>query len=111
MREPTSPVWCGGASRSSFALRNDPILVPPSVAGNLARSSSDTSPAVLIVAVYKWRADHKGSTLAGPFPTRATPSQNKLPCAGVAPRPSPHQLLLSSPPTAIPPTLLSPSPH
>ena len=25
MREPTSPVWCGGASRSSFALRNDPI--------------------------------------------------------------------------------------
>src|SRR5271156_707524 len=84
MREPTLLASCGGASQSNSALRNDPVPVPPSVAGNLARSSSDTSPAVLIVAVYRWRADRKGSTWSVPFPTPAIRSVTRLPCAVVA---------------------------
>src|SRR5258708_12592932 len=80
MRAQTHPASGGVASRSSFALRNDPVPVPPSVAGNLARFSSDTSPAVLIVAVCRWLADRKGSTWSVPFPTPAIRSVTKLPC-------------------------------
>ena len=81
-------------------------LVPPSVAGNLARSSSDTSPVVLIVAVYKWRADHKGSTWSVPFPTRAIRSVTRLPCAVVAHGRSHEKVVLVRPRSAIPAILL-----
>src|SRR5208282_4422467 len=102
MHELTSPAWCGGASRSNSALRNDPVPVPPSVADNLAPSSSDTLRAVLIVAVYRWRADRPGSTWSVPVPTRAIRSVTKLPCAVVEHGRSHGRAVLVRPRTAIP---------